>query len=86
MSVLNIRQAASYLGIGVDTLYLICEGKRKEKIPCFKIGNRWKFETIALDRWIKECITEHMKTPSGQNGYVVDSKGQRSMDTAKKGC
>lgn len=65
--ILNIRQAAAYLGIGVDTLYLVCEGKTKHKIPCFKIGNRWKFKKDVLDKWMDERIAEHMES-SSQNG------------------
>ncbi len=49
--VMNIRQAAAYLGISPDTLYGVIE---KGAIPCFKLGNRWKFKKSLLDRWMEK--------------------------------
>jgi len=47
--VLNIRQAAEYLGITPDTLYNYAA---KGAIPCFKLGNRWKFKRSKIDEWM----------------------------------
>ena len=45
--VMNIRQASQYLGVSPDTLYKYVY---EEKIPAFKLGNRWKFKKTILDR------------------------------------
>ena len=49
--VMNIRQASQYLGVSPDTLYKYVY---EEKIPAFKLGNRWKFEKTILDQWMEE--------------------------------
>ena len=41
--VMNIRQASQYLGVSPDTLYKYVN---EQKIPAFKLGNRWRFQEI----------------------------------------
>jgi len=48
--VMNIRQASQYLGVSPDTLYKYVS---EEKIPAFKLGNRWKFKKSMLDSWME---------------------------------
>ena len=48
--VMNIRQASQYLGVSPDTLYKYVS---EEKIPAFKLGNRWKFKKTILDLWME---------------------------------
>ena len=48
--VMNIRQASQYLGVSPDTLYKYVS---EEKIPGFKLGNRWKFKKSILDSWME---------------------------------
>ncbi len=48
--VMNIRQASQYLGISPDTLYKYVY---ENKIPAFKLGNRWKFKKTILDQWME---------------------------------
>jgi excisionase family DNA binding protein len=48
--VMNIRQASEYLGVSPDTLYKYLS---ENKIPAFKLGNRWKFKKALLDRWME---------------------------------
>jgi excisionase family DNA binding protein len=48
--VMNIRQASEYLGVSADTLYKYLA---ENKIPAFKLGNRWKFKKALLDRWME---------------------------------
>jgi excisionase family DNA binding protein len=49
--VMNIRQASQYLGVSPDTLYRYVY---QDKIPAFKLGNRWKFKKTVLDRWMEK--------------------------------
>lgn len=48
--VLDVRQAAAYLGVTSDTLYKYCLAG---KVPAFRLGNRWKFKRSCLDRWME---------------------------------
>ena len=48
--VMNIRHASQYLGVSPDTLYKYVS---EEKIPAFKLGNRWKFKKSILDSWME---------------------------------
>jgi excisionase family DNA binding protein len=48
--VMNIRQASGYLGVSTDTLYKYVY---EERIPAFKLGNRWKFKRSMLDAWME---------------------------------
>ncbi|HYE25594.1 MAG TPA: helix-turn-helix domain-containing protein [Clostridia bacterium] len=52
--VMNIRQASQYLGVSPDTLYKYVY---EEKIPAFKLGNRWKFKKTILDAWMEQKST-----------------------------
>jgi excisionase family DNA binding protein len=49
--VMDIRQAAEYLGISGDTLYRYAS---EGFIPAFKLGNRWRFKRSLLDTWMIE--------------------------------
>jgi excisionase family DNA binding protein len=54
--VMNIKQASQYLGVSADAVYKYVN---EEKIPAFKLGNRWKFKKSLLDRWMDEKSMEH---------------------------
>src|SRR5256884_9507396 len=49
--VMNIRQASQYLGVSPDTLYKYVG---EQKIPAFKLGNRWRFKKSKLDQWMED--------------------------------
>lgn len=53
--VLTIEQAAQYLQISQSTLY---KEAQKGKIPCKKIGKRWRFHRDALAKWMGEMPSE----------------------------
>src|SRR5581483_6084083 len=53
--VMNIRQASQYLGVSADTLYKYVY---EERIPAFKLGNRWKFKKTILDSWMERKSTQ----------------------------
>src|SRR5438132_4984850 len=54
--VMNIRQASQYLGVSPDTLYKYVY---EERIPAFKLGNRWKFKkTILTPGWSARAAWE----------------------------
>ena len=48
--VMDIRQAADYLGISADSLYKYAS---ENFIPAFKLGNRWRFSSVLRsESWI----------------------------------
>jgi excisionase family DNA binding protein len=47
--VMDIRQAAHYLGISADSLYRYAS---TGFIPAFRLGNRWRFRRSRLDEWM----------------------------------
>ena len=49
--VMDIRAASEYLGVSRETLYKYVY---EEKIPAFKLGNRWKFKKTILARWMEK--------------------------------
>ncbi len=53
--VMGMREASDYLGVSRETLYKYVY---EEKIPAFKLGNRWKFKKTVLDRWMEKASTQ----------------------------
>jgi excisionase family DNA binding protein len=49
--VMDIRQAADYLGISSDTLYKYAS---EGFVPAFKLGNRWRFKRSRLNDWMDQ--------------------------------
>ena len=47
---LNVREAAQYLGLEVDTVY---KKSRLRELPCVKVGRALRFDIRALDRLIE---------------------------------
>ena len=65
--VMNIRQASQYLGVSPDTLYKYVG---EQKIPAFKLGNRWRFKRSKLDQWMEEKSNQ-MEVRSKKNSKVA---------------
>jgi excisionase family DNA binding protein len=70
--VMDIRQAADYLGISGDSLYRYAS---EGTIPAFKLGNRWRFKRSLLDAWMIEQssggtmqVLPRQKKPAGRVG------------------
>ncbi len=53
--VMGIREASEYLGVSRETLYKYVYA---ERVPGFKLGNRWKFKKTVLDRWMERQSTQ----------------------------
>lgn len=53
--VMGVREASDYLGVSAETLYKYVY---EERIPAFKLGNRWKFKKTVLDRWMERESTQ----------------------------
>ena len=68
--VMTLREASEYLGISPDTLYKYLSD---DKIPAFKLGNRWRFKKDLLDRWIEKKSER----------VVVETKPRRFAKSAR---
>jgi excisionase family DNA binding protein len=71
--VMDIRQAADYLGISGDTLYRYAS---EGFVPAFKLGNRWRFRKSLLDGWMDE--KSGVKMPA-----VVDPMAKKPVARAR---
>ena len=49
--IMSIKEAADYLFISPDSLYNYAN---VQKVPAFRIGNRWHFSKGALDLWMEQ--------------------------------
>ena len=65
--VMDMREASQYLGVSRETLYKYVYD---ERIPAFKLGNRWKFKKTVLDRWMEKQSTQYEHRP-GRKGRVT---------------
>ena len=84
---MNIRQASQYLGVSPDTLYKYVG---EQKIPAFKLGNRWRFKKSRLDQWMEEKSSEmepqsETQTEGGRKLPGKVSKTTRASARATKG-
>ena len=52
---LNVREAARYLGLEVDTVY---KKARLRELPSVKVGRALRFDVNALDRYIEQHTIE----------------------------
>jgi excisionase family DNA binding protein len=52
---LNVREAAHYLGLEVDTVY---KKSRLREVPCVKVGRSLRFDVKALERYIEQHAIE----------------------------
>ena len=83
---MNIRQASQYLGVSPDTLYKYVG---EQKIPAFKLGNRWRFKKSRLDQWMEEKSSqmeakEQEETEGGCQGCRATVKGGHMFGLGSK--
>jgi excisionase family DNA binding protein len=52
---LNVREAAQYLGLEVDTVY---KKARLREVPCVKVGRALRFDVRALERFVEQHTIE----------------------------
>jgi excisionase family DNA binding protein len=72
--VLDIRQAADYLGISADTLYKYAS---EGFVPAFKLGNRWRFKRSRLNDWMDQQSSGG-NMPARVAGKATEEKPSRA--------
>ncbi len=73
--VMDIRQAAEYLGISSDSLYRYAS---EGTVPAFRLGNRWRFKRSLLDSWMVE---QSGAQPSGP--VAVSARDKKPMERVR---
>jgi excisionase family DNA binding protein len=68
--VMNVEQAARYLGVSPDTLYKYLSDGR---VPAFKLGNRWRLKRTTLDRWM-ERQSQTRESRAGRKPAAVHAR------------
>lgn len=48
--VMTVLEASHYLGVSKETLYKYL---LEDRVPAFRLGNRWRFKKAVLDRWME---------------------------------
>ena len=62
--VMDIREAADYLGVSQDSLRQYTDDGI---VPAFRLGNRWKFKRSCLDDWmVASTKAEQRKRKAGK--------------------
>jgi excisionase family DNA binding protein len=52
---LNVEEAAEYLGLQVDTVY---KKSRLRELPSVKVGRALRFDVVALDSYVEQHTIE----------------------------
>jgi excisionase family DNA binding protein len=52
---LNVREAAEYLGLQVDTVY---KKARFRELPSVKVGRALRFDVVALNAYVEQHTIE----------------------------
>jgi excisionase family DNA binding protein len=52
---LNVEEAAGYLGLKADTVY---KKARLRELPCVKVGRALRFDVKALERFVEQHTIE----------------------------
>ncbi len=69
--VMDIRQAAEYLGISADSLYKYAS---EGLIPAFKLGNRWRFKRSLLESWMERQSSPGVVSPREKSARPKQKK------------
>ena len=75
--VMDIRQAAEYLGISADSLYKYAS---EGFIPAFKLGNRWRFKRSLLESWMER---QSSSSPIPAQPKAVKPKQKKPVSRAR---
>jgi excisionase family DNA binding protein len=63
--VMNVREASQYLGVSKETLYKYLV---QERVPGFKLGNRWRFKKAVLDQWMEKQSAQPRNSRGSRKG------------------
>jgi HSP20 family protein len=76
--VLTAEEAAEYLRMALSTLYRFM---RTGQVPCFKLGNQWRFKKSVLDDWMERMsmIDIGLRFANVDNEATVEKRGKKGI-------
>lgn len=77
--IMNVQEAAEYLGISKMWLYKAC---KEGHVPHVRFGNKYRFYKETLDNWMKES-TEMNRQIKVTPYQATSGKGKRSRGGRK---
>jgi HSP20 family protein len=78
--ILTAEEAAEYLRMALSTLYRYM---RKGQVPCFKVGNQWRFRKSVLDQWLDRISTLNINISVGKEIKELSMKSANESATKK---
>jgi len=51
IKVMTVREVAAYLHVAPRTIYRLL---RNSRLPAFRMGNDWRFNTEEIQRWLAQ--------------------------------
>ena len=80
--VLNTKEAAAYLGMGIRTVYRLTASGQ---IPAAKVGGHWRFHADALDRWLISLSEDNLVKNNPNRVKVTRLNNSESLTQGQKG-
>ncbi len=79
--VMTMSEVGYYLGLSRDSIQRMMS---KRMIPCCRVGKHWRFNKTALDKWLEQQCTSHVKlldedVPHVRKGGKGGEDGKASM-------
>lgn len=77
--VLTAEEAAEYLKMALSTLYRFM---RNGQVPCFKLGNQWRFKKSVLDEWMERMSMLDIGIRFGtvdKEATVMEKRGKKGI-------
>jgi len=66
--ILTAEEAAEYLRMALSTLYRYM---RSGQVPCFKVGNQWRFKRSVLNEWMERLsATDSSSNPEKEEKMI----------------
>ncbi len=79
--VLNTKEAAAYLGMGIRTVYRLTASGQ---IPAAKVGGHWRFHVYALDRWLISLSEDNLVKNNPNRVKVTRHNNSESLTHRQK--
>ncbi|MDI6791693.1 MAG: helix-turn-helix domain-containing protein [bacterium] len=54
-TIMTVKEVAKYLRLHETSIYRMC---KNNTIPCYKVGNGWRFKKPEIEKWFYEQVGE----------------------------
>ena len=80
--VMNTKDAADYLGIGMRTIYRLAASGQ---IPAAKVGRQWRFHVDSLVRWLISMAEGNLVQTALNRVKSTHHNSSKSLTQRQKG-